>query len=92
MLGRAPRFGHRIAEALDAALRKSGLGHAEVGGSSMRPENGTFVCTSTSVDVLILDDLTRGVGVVSRVLRDHDAAQTATLHPAGKPDVITLPA
>ncbi|MFI8183338.1 hypothetical protein OG539_02410 [Actinacidiphila glaucinigra] len=91
VLGRAPRLGQEIAEALDAALRTSDLGHAEVGGSSMRMENGIYVHTSSSVDVLIRDDLTGGVGVISRVLHDHDAAQTATLHPAGKPDVIPLP-
>lgn len=89
-LGRPPRFGHQLAEALDAVLREADLGRAEAGGTALRPENGIYVHVSTSLNVLIRDDFTRGVGVISRVLHDHDAAETATLHPRGNRDVIPL--
>ncbi|MDX3075518.1 hypothetical protein [Streptomyces sp. MI02-7b] len=88
--GRPERFGPQAAEQLNAALQAANLGSAGLGGSSLHPEDGGYVLAEQHLDILIRDDLARGVEVVSRVLHTHAAAGTATLRPQGKPDVIPL--
>ncbi|MFF3564715.1 hypothetical protein ACFYXS_32225 [Streptomyces sp. NPDC002574] len=89
--GRPGRFGPQVAEELNAALQEADLGSADLGGSALRPQNGTYVLVQYNLGILIRDDLARGVEVITRTLHTHSAADTATLHHRGKPDVIPLP-
>lgn len=85
------RFGRQVAEEFDTALQEAGLGRAEVGGTTSRPEGGAYVHGEDRLDLLIRDDLSRGVTIIARVLHSHRAAETATLrHPGKKDEVIPL--
>lgn len=65
---------------LTGALKEAGLGRAETAGGSYRKgPDGGLVSVSSSVDVLVRDDLARGISLISAVLRRHDAADTAEL-------------
>ncbi|MEV6108993.1 hypothetical protein AB0M28_30460 [Streptomyces sp. NPDC051940] len=76
---RTSRFGQEVADELNAALREVGLGSAEANGGTSRQTANGWIRESDNVDVLIRDDLTAGVAVISRVLHSHQAAATATL-------------
>ncbi|MFJ4844553.1 hypothetical protein [Streptomyces sp. NPDC088733] len=88
--GRPERFGPQVAGELNAALQEADLGTAELGGSTLQPEQGSYVLVEHHLAILIRDDLARGVEVASRVLRTFSAADTATLRHRGKPDIIPL--
>ncbi|MEU6341728.1 hypothetical protein ABZ883_12370 [Streptomyces sp. NPDC046977] len=78
--GRPVRFAQAIAGELSAELHTSGLGWAEVTGStSVQGADGGHVRHSDQLDLLIRDDLPRGVRVIARLLRGHQAAETAEL-------------
>ncbi|MFJ4845525.1 MULTISPECIES: hypothetical protein [unclassified Streptomyces] len=84
--GRPARFAQAIAGELSAELRTSGLGWAEATGStSVKGANGGYVLHSDQLDLLIRDDLPRGVRVISRLLHGHQAAGTAELKHLEKP-------
>ncbi|GLW99494.1 hypothetical protein Misp02_35810 [Microtetraspora sp. NBRC 16547] len=74
-------------------LKQAGLGRAEIaGGMARQGADGSYVSVSTSVDVLIRDDLSHGLSLISQVLRRHNAADTAELHNASPPyDLIPIP-
>ncbi|MBE1559083.1 hypothetical protein [Nonomuraea africana] len=55
-----------MAAELTGALKAAGLGSAEIAGGNSRHEpDGRFVDVSVSVDVLVRDDLARGVSLLS---------------------------
>ncbi|MFJ7069067.1 hypothetical protein [Streptomyces sp. NPDC101115] len=84
--GRPWRFAQEVAEELSTALREAGLGRAEIDGStSVRGEHGEYVHHADHLDVLVRDDLPRGVRVISQLLHRHQAAATAVLKHAEKP-------
>ncbi|MGV9386139.1 hypothetical protein ACWDRB_60765 [Nonomuraea sp. NPDC003707] len=72
---------------LHDALKQEGLGRAEITGSEMarRGASGSLMDVSASADVLIRDDLPRGLSLISQILRRHDAADTAELRYASPP-------
>ncbi|MFR9798165.1 hypothetical protein ACL02U_20015 [Streptomyces sp. MS06] len=82
------RFGQQVAEELDTALQEAGLGRAEVGVSTSRQEGGAYVHVEDRLDLLIRDDLSRGVTITARILHSHRAAETATLRHAGEKDEV----
>lgn len=88
MAGRPWRFGRQVAEELSTALRQAGLGRAEVTGSTSRSESGGYVRTEDHLDLLVRDDLARGVTVIARILHGHHAAETAVLRHAEKDDEV----
>ncbi|MDX3353802.1 hypothetical protein PV703_10880 [Streptomyces sp. ME01-24h] len=49
-----------------------------------RPESGGYVHVEDHLNLLIREDLSRGVTIIARILHNHRAAATATLRHAGK--------
>ncbi|MER6945845.1 hypothetical protein ABT294_17615 [Nonomuraea sp. NPDC000554] len=90
--GRAAEHSRVLTSDLAGALKEAGLGGAEIaGGSSRRAADGTSVDVSTAVDVLVRDDLARGVSLISEILRRHDAAATAELRHTSPPYDLIAP-
>ncbi|GAA4988352.1 hypothetical protein [Kitasatospora paranensis] len=83
----------RLAADLDAALRQAGLGRASANGSAYRTgPDGELVAVSDSVQVLVRDDLARGVALTAEALRRHEATDGARLrHYAAPYEAIRLP-
>jgi hypothetical protein len=84
--GRPWRFAQEFAGELSGALQAVGLGRAETSGStSVQGEHGGYVHHSDLLDVLIRDNLPGGVRMISQLLHQHQAAETAVLKHDEKP-------
>ncbi|MFC7219472.1 hypothetical protein ACFQLX_15015 [Streptomyces polyrhachis] len=84
--GRPWRFAQEFAGELTGALQAVGLGRAETGGGTWMPDgHGGLVRHSDRLDVLIRDDLPGGIHVISHLLHQHQAAETAVLKHDEKP-------
>ncbi|MEU8529805.1 hypothetical protein AB0C77_30110 [Streptomyces sp. NPDC048629] len=72
-----------LAEALDGALRKAGLGRTEIAGGGS---------DHTVLDVLVRDDLDRAAVLVAEALDEHGLTAAAHLHHASAPhEPVPLP-
>ncbi|GLW05215.1 hypothetical protein Misp01_03450 [Microtetraspora sp. NBRC 13810] len=90
---RPPEHAPILISELNDTLRQEGLGRAEIAGETTRcGVLGRWISVSTSADILIRDDLSRGVSSIARILRRHNAADTAELrHTSPEPALIPLP-
>jgi hypothetical protein len=84
--GRAGADRELFAE-IGRALREQDLGYAETSGGSMVKDaaTGEYVAESSSLDIMIRDDLDAGVSLISEVLRRHGGLDGVRLTHAAHP-------
>ncbi|MGV9770770.1 hypothetical protein [Streptosporangium sp. NPDC003464] len=76
---------------LNDTLKQEGLGGAEIAGEVTRRDAlGHWTSVSTSADILIRDDLPRGLALISQILRSRDSVDTAELRYA-PPSPVSIP-
>ncbi|MFD0856695.1 hypothetical protein ACFQ07_30970 [Actinomadura adrarensis] len=80
MEGRPETLDVEIVTELNEALKRAGLGSAEVGAASYRKEpDGRSVQTWSSIDIDIRDHLKAAIDLITATVRRHNATAIATL-------------